>query len=152
MTIPLRNWQPHVTVATVVPQAERLLMVEEWINGAKVFNQPAGHLEADENLIEAAIRETREETAWEVRPTALIGVYHWTTDSGITFIRFAFAADPIDHYLSQPLDEGILRALWMTPRELEETASRHRSPQVARVVADYLDGRRLPLDALHYWS
>ena len=57
-----RFWQPDVTVATVVVDGGRLLMVEESVGGRLVLNQPAGHLEPDESLIEAALRETREET------------------------------------------------------------------------------------------
>ena len=66
-----RFWQPDVTVATVVVRDGRLLVVEERVNGALVLNQPAGHLEPDESLVDAALRETREETGWDVRLTGV---------------------------------------------------------------------------------
>ena len=72
-----RFWQPDVTVATIVVRDGQLLMVEERANGALVLNQPAGHLEPDESLLDAALRETREETGWEVRLTAFVGAYQW---------------------------------------------------------------------------
>src|SRR3569832_1835751 len=79
-------WAPHVTVAAVVEQDGRYLLVEEHSTAGVVYNQPAGHVEPGESLIEAAIRETREETAWHFRPTALLGVYRWvhpmTDDTG----------------------------------------------------------------------
>ncbi|KMM76582.1 NUDIX hydrolase [Xanthomonas sp. LMG 8992] len=148
MTAAAEPWQPDVTVATVVVRDGRLLQVEEAIAGALVLNQPAGHLEPDERLIEAAVRETLEETGWQVQPTAFIGAYQWKADTGRHYLRFAFAADPVAHDPQRPLDTGIVRALWMTPAELEAAAPRWRSPLVWQVVADFLAGRRYPLDML----
>ena len=146
-----RFWQPDVTVATVVAREGRLLLVEESVGGEKVLNQPAGHLEPDETLLEAACRETLEETGWEVGLTAFIGAYQWTSPrDGRHFLRLAFAAEPLRHRADQPLDDGILRALWMTPAELAAESARHRSPLVWRVAEDYLAGRRLPLQALNH--
>jgi len=147
-----RFWQPDVTVATVVVDAGRLLLVEESVGGKLVLNQPAGHLEPDESLIEAALRETREETGWDVRLTAFVGAYQWKAplnpdgSGGRHYLRFAFAAEPVAHDATRPLDEGIVRALWMTPSELEAARARHRSPLVWRVAADFLGGRRHPLE------
>lgn len=150
-----RFWQPDVTVATVVVRDGRLLMVEERVSGALVLNQPAGHLEPDESLLEAALRETREETGWDVRLTGFIGAYQWKAppapgqDAGRHYLRFAFAAEPLAHDPARPLDAGIVQALWMTPDELRAASTRHRSPLVWRVVADCLAGCRQPLDLLH---
>lgn len=148
-----RFWQPDVTVATVVVRDGRLLMVEERAHGQLVFNQPAGHLEPDESLSEAALRETREETGWEVKLTAFIGAYQWKAvnpdgSDGRHYLRFAFAAEPLAHDATRVLDEGIVQALWMTPSELRDQQARHRSPLVWQAVADYLAGRRSPLSML----
>ncbi|WP_254458014.1 NUDIX hydrolase [Xanthomonas sacchari] len=148
MTAAAAPWQPDVTVATVVVRDGRLLQVEEAIAGALVLNQPAGHLEPDESLVQAAVRETLEETGWHVRPTAFIGAYQWKADNGRHYLRFAFAADAVAHDAQRPLDTGIVRALWMTPAALEAAAPRWRSPLVWQVVADFLAGRRYPLDLL----
>lgn len=142
-------WQPDVTVATIVVRDGKLLMVEEDVSGRRVLNQPAGHLEPDESLLAAAIRETLEETGWDVVPTALIGLYQWKSPlDGRHFLRVAMAADPVRHHPDRPLDEGIVRALWLPPAELQDAADRHRSPLVWRAVTDYLSGRRHPLSAL----
>ncbi len=148
-----RFWQPDVTVATIVVRDGRLLMVEERAGGRLVFNQPAGHLEPDESLQEAALRETREETGWEVRLTGFVGAYQWkaVNDDGSTgrhYLRFAFAAEPVRHDPEQPLDDGIVQAVWLTPAELQQEAARHRSPLVWQAVEDYLAGRRSPLSML----
>ncbi|NZA27931.1 NUDIX hydrolase [Luteimonas sp. SJ-92] len=150
-----RFWQPDVTVATVVVRDGRLLCVEERVGGALVLNQPAGHLEPDESLLHAALRETREETAWEVRLTAFIGAYQWRAPAasdggggGRHFLRFAFAAEPLSHDPQRALDAGIVQALWMTPEELQQAQARHRSPLVWRAVADFLAGQRHPLALL----
>ena len=141
-----RFWQPDVTVATVVVRDGRLLCVEERANGRLVINQPAGHLEPDESLLEAAIRETREETGWNVRITHVVGAYQWkATETGRHYLRFAFAAEPLDEIPGATLDEGIVRTLWLTPQELQAEQARHRSPLVWRTVADYLGGNRHPL-------
>ncbi|HEU0153550.1 MAG TPA: NUDIX hydrolase [Arenimonas sp.] len=146
-----RFWQPDVTVATVVVRDGRLLMVEEQVRGERVINQPAGHLEPDETLLEAARRETLEETGWDVTLTAFIGAYQWKAPAdGRHFLRMAFAAEPLRHHPDRALDEGILQALWLTPAELSAEAARHRSPLVWQVVEDFLGGRRFPLQAMNH--
>jgi len=145
-----RFWQPDVTVATIVVRDGRLLMVEERAQGRLVFNQPAGHLEPDETLLDAALRETREETGWDVRLTAFVGAYQWkAAETGRHYLRFAFAAEPVRHDPARMLDDGILQTHWLTPAELQQVQERHRSPLVWQVVEDYLGGRRYPLDMLH---
>ncbi len=143
-----RFWQPDVTVATVVVRGGELLLVEELANGRLVYNQPAGHLEPDESLQEAALRETREETGWDVQLTAFIGAYQWKAETGRHYLRFAFAAEPVKHDAGRVLDQGIVQALWMTPTQLQDAQSRHRSPLVWQVVADFLSGQRSPLSML----
>ena len=153
-----RFWQPDVTVATVVVDAGRLLIVEETAGGRLVLNQPAGHLEPDESLAEAALRETREETGWDVRLTAFVGAYQWKAplqadgSGGRHYLRFAFAAEPVSHDAGRTLDEGIVRALWLTPGELQAEHARHRSPLVWRTASDFLAGRRHPLDLMQHMA
>ena len=143
-------WQPDVTVAPVVERDGLLLMVEERVAGNAVFNQPAGHLEPDESIVQAAIRETLEETGWQVEPQAFIGAYQWTApESGRHYLRMAFAAVPVAHVPERGLDEGIIAAHWLSPDAIQALSARHRSPLVWRTVRDYLDGRRHPLSILH---
>jgi len=139
------RWAPHVTVATVVVEDGRVLLVEESIEGRAVLNQPAGHLEPGESLADAAVRETLEESGWTVRLTAFIGTYQWTAPDGTPFLRFAYAAEPVAHDPDRPLDTGILRAVWLDPAELRADPARLRSPLVWEVVSDFLAGQRHPL-------
>jgi len=139
-------WYPDVTVATVVVRAGKLLVVEEYAGSDRLqLNQPAGHLDPDETLAQAAVRETLEETGWDVELTGFIGAYQWTAPSGQEFLRFAFFGEPLRHHPQRRLDDGIERAIWMTPTELQAQADRHRSPLVWKVVQDYLAGQRYPL-------
>ncbi|MDA8389600.1 MAG: NUDIX hydrolase [Gammaproteobacteria bacterium] len=140
--------EAHVTVAAVVERDGRFLCVEEEVAGALVINQPAGHLEAGETLLAAVHRETLEETAWQFAPTALLGVYHYKSASGITYLRFAFIGDVSDHDPARPLDNGIRRALWLSEQDLRARQAQHRGPQVLQAVADYRRGQRYPLDVL----
>ncbi len=146
-----RFWQPDVTVATVVVADGKLLCVEERVNGRLVINQPAGHLEPDESLFDAALRETREETGWDVRLTSFLGAYQWkAAESGRHYLRFAFAAEPERHDPTRKLDDGIVQALWLTPDELLAARERHRSPLVWQAVSDHLAGHRSPLTVLQH--
>jgi 8-oxo-dGTP pyrophosphatase MutT (NUDIX family) len=139
--------RPAATVATIVARENRFLLVEEKTPVGIRINQPAGHLESGESLATGAARETLEETGYRVTPTALVGIYRWQApDTRATFIRFAFAADIVAHEAERPLDEGILRVLWLTYDELVALRARHRSPLVLRCVDDYRAGYRRPLD------
>ena len=145
-------WKPNVTVAAVVERDGRFLLVEEHTERGLLFNQPAGHLEAGESIVAAAVRETLEETAWEFTPEHLIGVYRWSLpDSEVTYLRFAFAGRLGEHFPGRELDTGIVRAVWLSPKEIRASHDRHRSPLVVRCMDDYLAGIRAPLDLLvHY--
>lgn len=142
-------WKPHVTVAAVVEQQGRFLLVEEQTSEGVQFNQPAGHLEADESLLEAVIRETLEESAYYFQPTALVGIYQWHQAlHNRTYLRFAFAGEITGHDVERPLDTGIIRAVWLTPEEIHAQAHLHRSPLVVACMQDYLHGVRHPLDVV----
>ncbi|GAC1509674.1 MAG: NUDIX hydrolase [Steroidobacteraceae bacterium] len=142
-------WRPDVTVATIVPRDNKFLIVEEDIRGERVLNQPAGHLEPNETLLQAALRETLEETGWTVELTALIGAYQWCNrDGDRQFLRFTFAAKPLTHDPARRLDAGVVRPLWLTRDEIAAHSARLRSPMVLGNVDDYLAERRYPLDAL----
>ena len=139
----------HLTVATVVQRDGRFLFVEEQVGGQLVLNQPAGHWENGETAREAARREALEETGWDVEPVALLGVYEYAPpDLGYGFLRFAFVGEARGHDAGRKLDEGIVRALWLSPDELRAESARHRSPMVMRCVEDCLAGKRFPLTLL----
>jgi ADP-ribose pyrophosphatase YjhB (NUDIX family) len=145
------TWTPRTTVAAIIEQEGRFLMVEERPgDGPTVLNQPAGHLEENEGLIDAVIRETREETAWGMRPEGLVGIYRWQVPpGGLTYLRFCFHGSCLDHAPEQPLDEGILGTHWMSREEIAAQGERLRSPMVLRCIDDYLAGNHTPLDLLH---
>lgn len=144
------TWCPHVTVATVVADHDgRFLMVEEDIHGTLRYNQPAGHLEPDEALADAAVRETLEETGWEVALEHFLGVHQWFSPVHRDHVvRFGFSARAVRHHPDRELDDGICRALWMPRDDIAALGGRLRSPLVLASIDDWLGGRRLPLDAL----
>jgi 8-oxo-dGTP pyrophosphatase MutT (NUDIX family) len=138
-----------VTVAAVVENDGRFLMVEERAFGRIVFNQPAGHLEPDESLVDAAVRETREETGYLFEPSHLLGVYLWgSEESGTSFLRVTFIGSAVAPRGTPTLDDGILAVHWLTRNQLLSRADRLRSPMVLRCIDDHLAGVRYPLACL----
>lgn len=143
-------WKTEITVAAVAEKDGQFLVVEEQINDRLVFNQPAGHLDEHETLIEAVVREAFEETAWHFVPEAISGIYIWKSPRrGTTIMRTAFCGHVTGHVEDAPLDDGIVRAAWMTRAELE-ASNRLRSPFVLRCIDDYLAGARYPLELLNH--
>lgn len=141
--------RPEITVAAVTEDDGRFLVVEERINHQLVLNQPAGHVEHGETLLDAVIREAREETAWLFQPLALIGTYLWRNPlNGRFTLRFAFTGTVSDHKPAQPLDTGIVTTHWLTREQLVERELRLRSPLVMRCVDDYLNGIRQALESV----
>jgi len=151
MSSPKAVWKPNVTVAAVIERDGRFLLVEEDTDHGRRFNQPAGHLDPGESLLEGVARETLEETAYAFKPTALLGVYQYHhPGDDVTYLRFAFTGDITAHEPGRALDAGIIRAVWLTPQEIRGEAKRHRSPLVIRCIEDYLAGRRYPLAVIHH--
>ena len=146
-------WKPSVTVAAIIERDQRFLLVEEQTAEGIKFNQPAGHLDPGESLVVAAAREAFEETAHEFFPDTLVGVYLSRYQSSrmnedVTYLRFAFTGT-LGASHDRPLDEGILRTVWMSHEDIVATQDRHRSPLVLKCVEDYLAGQRFPLSVIH---
>ena len=146
------QWKPNTTVAAIAKKEGRFLLVEENINDELVFNQPAGHLEHGETIIEAVKREVLEETAWEFEPEYLVGVYLYPNpnNADITYLRFCFYGHCSNEHKGQALDDGIVRAAWLSREEIENERERMRSPLVEQCIDDYLKGNRYPLDIIHH--
>ncbi len=148
------RWKPNVTVAAIIEQEGRFLLVEEETADGLRLNNPAGHLDQGESPADACARETLEETAYEFTPTALVGIYlnrftRTRTGDDITYLRFAYTGTLGAHHAGRALDEGIVRAVWLTLDELQASQERHRSPLVMQCIHDYLAGRRAPLELVH---
>ncbi|MBS1197109.1 MAG: hydrolase [Proteobacteria bacterium] len=145
-------WKPNVTVAAVIFRDGKYLLVEEETEDGVRFNQPAGHLECKENLLDAVVREALEETAYHFKPTALLGIYNWRHETkSITYLRFAFTGEIMGWETERKLDKGIIAARWLTVEEVRACADKHRSPLILRCIEDHAAGKRYPLDLLvHY--
>ena len=147
------SWTPHVTVATLIQRDNKFLLVEELINNKEVLNQPAGHVEANETLVEAAIRETLEETGWTIEPTALLGFYTYTTRcKTMTFYRTTFIAEALSFDPEYKLDSDILRTHWMSLEEIKAHESVLRSPIVLKCTEDFCAGQHFPLSTIEEYN
>ena len=142
-------WKPNVTVAAVIERDGKFLLVEEETDSGIRYNQPAGHLDPNESLSQAAIRETLEETGWDVELTGVTGIYLYTAPSnGVTYQRVCFAAKALCHRPEYVLDDGIIGPHWLTRDELVAQPERWRSELVLRCIDDYLSGLCFPLSLI----
>lgn len=146
----LNYWAPHVTVAAIIQREGKFLLVEEKDNGKKVIGQPAGHLEKNETLIDAVIRETLEETRWEFSPSYISGIYHWKHGgNGETYLRTCFVGEVINEHTDKEYDTEIERAIWLSEKEVREHQCL-RSPLVLKSIDDYLKGQKFPLSLIQH--
>ena len=137
----------HLTVATLVTKDEHFLMITETDSDKIVFNQPAGHVEPGEDILNAAIRETLEETGWQVSLTGFVGIYTYKSESnGITYYRICFAATPEYKDSLQTIDSDIAEVHWMTEQQIRTCENVHRSPLVLKCLEDFLEGPIYPLE------
>jgi len=148
------RWTPNVTVAAIIEQDGRFLLVEEDTPEGPRLNNPAGHLEPGESPAAGCAREALEETAHPFTPTALLGVYlsrFTRAGSGedVTWMRLAFTGVVGEAIAGRRLDEGIRRVLWMDVEAVRASRAQHRSPLVLRCVEDHLAGHRWPLDLVY---
>lgn len=147
----MTGWYPHVTVATVVERDGHYLLVEERDKGSGrlVFNQPAGHLERGESLQQAALRETLEETGWEVSLQGILGMALYTAPgNGVTYFRTNFSASAIGQQDGAILDPDILAVHWLDYGAILANSARMRSPLVLAAIEQHRSGLRYPLDLI----
>jgi phosphatase NudJ len=147
------QFKPNATVAAVIVHQNKFLLVEEIENGKHVYNQPAGHLEANENLIAAVEREVLEETGLSLTPDYLSGIYYFhRSEIKLYFLRFCFVIELDDYLQSKPQDEEIIDTHWLTLEEIKEKSSQLRSAMVLECIEDYLTvletGNKIPLSSL----
>lgn len=146
------DWQPHLTVAAVVERDGRFLLVEEWSRGRQVINQPAGHVEAGESIVDACVRETLEETGWRVTPTGLLAVQRWHRPHSVhTYFRLVLVATA-EGEERRELDSDIIRPLWLTRNEVIQQRTRLRSPLVEATIHTYFERSPCSLDTLQDWG
>ena len=143
------TWKPHFTVAAIIEEDGKYLLVEEWVDGQKVLNQPAGHLEPNESILDAVVRETKEETATLFQPSNVIGLYRWKLESkNRTYIRVSFSGKIIQRLENQALDADIIRTVWLSYDEILQQSKQLRSPLVLECINDYREGKRFSLELL----
>ena len=144
------SWPPHITVACIIEKDGKFLMIEEISNGKEVYNQPAGHLDPNETLEAAAIRETYEESGWHVKPTHVLGISKYVSEhNGTIYYRHSFIAEAIERDNAATLDEGIIQALWLSYDELKAQPDKLRSPLVLKNIEQYLSGQKYPLSIIY---
>lgn len=145
----LNQFKPNTTVAAVIHHQGKFLFVEEKEKDQVVFNQPAGHLEANESLIAAIKREVLEETGLTLDPEYLCGIYYFhRPDLKLYFLRFCFVIELKQWLTGQPQDSEIIDTHWFTLDQIRAKRTQLRSSMVLECVEDYLAGNKIPLSQL----
>lgn len=146
------RWKPNVTVAAYIEHEGKLLWVRELTSRDGIrINNAAGHLEADEDPLQAVCREVLEETGRPFRPEAILGFYlsdtRFTDGEPVRFLRIAFVGTvgPVER---EQLDEPIIETLLLSAAEIRARPHELRSPLMLRGLDDYEAGRRFPLDLI----
>jgi ADP-ribose pyrophosphatase YjhB (NUDIX family) len=145
--------QIHVTVAAIIKRKAHYLLVKERSSqGHIVYNQPSGHVELNESLSDAIIREVKEEAGVDFTPENLIGAYLLSPASnGKTYLRFCFYGHIPDDQKASPQDSNIISNEWLTLDNIFEIPLTHlRSALILQSLRDYLNKKTLPLDCLHF--
>ncbi|MBP6123248.1 MULTISPECIES: NUDIX domain-containing protein [Providencia] len=140
-------FRPNITVATIVHAQEKFLVVEEWVNGKPTWNQPAGHLEANEGLLQAAERELFEETGIHATPQKLLKIHQWIAPDNTPFIRFLFSLELPAPCETSPQDSDITCCHWVSAQDILES-NNLRSPLVAQSILCFQENITYPLDML----
>ncbi|MCE9678325.1 NUDIX hydrolase [Shewanella sp. AS1] len=142
------RYKPNVTVACVMKSQDKYLMVEEIIDGQLRYNQPAGHLEAKESLIDACKREVFEETGLRVDDLSLIRIYQFQANPELAFLRFSYFCELDAPIPPKPQDKAIQRALWLSLDEIKALGAKLRSPLVLQCILDQLSGKSFPAEII----
>jgi len=142
-------WVPDFTVAAICEKDGRFLLVKEQAKSSQkiVFNQPAGHIEENESIIQAVIRETREETCRHFSPDSLVGIYRLPLENGKSYLRYTFCGSISDIDEDLTLDPDIISTHWLSEKEIRANKNL-RSPLVIKCLDDYLSGARHSLEIL----
>lgn len=142
------TWYPHITVAAVVKRQNTFLVVQERNeDGDLVVNQPAGHLEENESIYDAVVRETLEETGWRVEPKAVLNFNLYKAPSNqTTYFRCNVFAEIVEQAADGPLDPDIEQAIWLTEQEIHN--HKLRSPMVTKAIDEFNQKVFYPLDII----
>lgn len=143
----------HITVAAIIEYNQKFILVSDKTTEGLKLNQPAGHVEANESILEATIREVKEETSLDFIPEYLIGIYYFQANTDNTYVRFCFSGS-LQNYMQRPepsaMDEDVVAVNWYLESEIRDKISEHRSPIVLQCLNDYLAGKKFPLEVINY--
>lgn len=149
--------KPNITMACVVHCKGKFLFVEEFEYGKMTLNQPAGHLEQNETILQGAQRELFEETGIQAEMQHLLKIYQWHAPrSKVDYLRFVFSVELDDWAEIKPSDPDIAGGCWLSLEEfhhyIQQEGQAARNPLVLQAVEDYLSGKTYPIGILEQFQ
>ncbi len=105
------------TMCMIMDKENNKVLVQDRVKSWKGINFPGGHVEGKESIMDAAIREVKEETGldvWDLRPCGMI---HWYNDrTEERYLVFNFKTETWEGALLSETDEG--KVFWVDIDEL----------------------------------
>ncbi len=139
----------HVIVTVCIQEEGKFLIVQEGIPKAYgLWNLPGGHLDDEEDLLEGAMREAKEETGLDIEITGIMSIQR-NMIRGLNHVRVIFNAKKVGGEIAFDKDE-ILAIKWVTPEEAEkmDKATLREQELFLDNVEDVKNCRNYPLEMM----
>lgn len=135
-----------INCGAVIVKNNKILLVQEAEEPFRgKWNFPLGKIEYGEKIMGTIIRETKEETGYDVELTHFLGVYQSFSTPGLNTIIVMFRAKPIGGKLSFDKKES-LQSKWFSLEEFNKLSDEELfDPEMRNVVDRALKSPR-PLD------
>ena len=127
-----RTEHVELTVLCLIHKEDKYLLQDRIKKDWRGYTLPGGHIEPDESIVDAVIREMKEETGLTIRNPKLCGVKQFPIEDG-RYIVFLFSADEFEGELVSS-DEGKMH--WVDKEELDKVNTVNDFRELLEVMLD----------------
>ncbi len=127
-----RTESVELTVLCLIHKNDKYLLQDRAKDDWKGYTLPGGHIEKGESIVDAVVREMKEETGLTVYNPKLCGVKQFSTDDG-RYIVFLFCADEFSGEVISS-DEGTMH--WISKEDLQNVNTVEDFQELLTVMLD----------------